>query len=173
MFVALERVDVQYAAKECSRGMSKPSKGDLVRIKRVVRYLKTTAHFEQFLEPQMHARNVVRGPVDSDWANDKIERMSTSAGQIYYIEALILAWARTQTVQALSSGEAESYALGTGACECLAVKSVLTELGSDLEPVQTRHGAFETRPDQVHVLAADGEVEAARIEEGARHREHS
>ena len=135
MFVALERVDVQYAAKECSRGMSKPTKGDFVRIKRVVRYLKTTAHFEQFLEPQLHARNVVRGPVDSDWANDKIERKSTSSGQIYYIEALILAWARTQAVQALSSGEAESYALGTGACECLAVKSVLTELDEEVEVV--------------------------------------
>jgi hypothetical protein len=135
MFVALEHVDVQYAAKECSRGMSKPTKGDFVRIKRVVRYLKATAHFEQFLEPQLHARNVVRGPVDSDWANDKIERKSTSSGQIYYIEALILAWARTQAVQALSSGEAESYALGTGACECLAVKSVLTELDEEVEVV--------------------------------------
>ncbi len=104
MFVALERVDVQHAAKECSRGMSKPTKGDLIRM-RVVRYLKATSHYEQFLEPKIHARGVLRGPVDSDWANDKIERKSTSAGQIYYIEALILAWARTQAVQALSSGE--------------------------------------------------------------------
>ncbi len=46
MFVALERVDVQYAAKECSRGMCKPTRGDVVRIKRVVRYLKSTVHFE-------------------------------------------------------------------------------------------------------------------------------
>ena len=91
MFVALERVDVQYSAKECSRGMSKPTKGDLVRIKRVVRYLKTTSHFEQFLEPKIHARGVLRVSVDSDWANDKIERKSTSAGQIYYMEALLLA----------------------------------------------------------------------------------
>jgi hypothetical protein len=85
MFVALERVDVQYAAKECSRGMSKPTKGDFIRIKRVVRCLKATSHYEQFLEPKIHARGVLRGPVDSDWANDKIERKSPSAGQIYYI----------------------------------------------------------------------------------------
>jgi hypothetical protein len=79
MFVALERFDVQYSAAECSRGMSRPSKGDLIRITRVVRYPKATSHYEQFLEPKIHARGVLRGPVDSDWANDKIERKSTSA----------------------------------------------------------------------------------------------
>ena len=38
-FLGLDRPDVQYAAKEVSRGMAKPTNRDLLRLKRLVRYL--------------------------------------------------------------------------------------------------------------------------------------
>jgi len=38
-FLGLDRPDVQYAAKEVSRGMANPTNRDLLRLKRLVRYL--------------------------------------------------------------------------------------------------------------------------------------
>ena len=39
-YLALDRPDLQYAAKECARGMSEPITRDGERLKRAVRYLK-------------------------------------------------------------------------------------------------------------------------------------
>ena len=38
-FLGLDRPDIQYSAKEVSRGMAKPTNRDLLRLKRLVRYL--------------------------------------------------------------------------------------------------------------------------------------
>ena len=38
--LGLDRPDAQFAAKEVSRGMAKPTRGDLIRFKRLVRYLR-------------------------------------------------------------------------------------------------------------------------------------
>lgn len=42
---------------------------------------------------------------------------------------MVSSWSRTQATRALSRAEAESYALGSGACEALACRSLLSELG--------------------------------------------
>ena len=39
-FLSLDRPDIQFSAKEVSRGMAHPTEGDLLRLKRLVRYLK-------------------------------------------------------------------------------------------------------------------------------------
>ena len=57
--------------------------------------------------------------VDSDWATDQVDRRSTSAN-------------RTQGSPAISSAEAEGYALGSGACEGLFTHAVAKELGIEL-----------------------------------------
>ena len=38
-FLGLDRPDVQFAAKEVSRGMANPTQGDVIRLKRLVRHL--------------------------------------------------------------------------------------------------------------------------------------
>ena len=38
-FLGLDRPDIQYAAKEVSRGMARPTNRDLLRLKRLIRYL--------------------------------------------------------------------------------------------------------------------------------------
>ena len=39
-YMSLDRADLSFASKEASRGMSAPTKGDVVRLKRFLRYLK-------------------------------------------------------------------------------------------------------------------------------------
>ena len=73
--------------------------------------------------------------VDSDWATDKVDRRSTSAGVALLGGCTILSYNRTQGSPALSSAEAEGYALGSGACEGLFICSVAKELSVDLKQV--------------------------------------
>jgi hypothetical protein len=70
----------------------------------------------------------IRIAVDSDWADDRITRESCSGGILYYAEAPLLSWARTQASIALSSAEAELYGIGTGCVEGLGLKQIITEM---------------------------------------------
>ena len=66
--------------------------------------------------------------VDLDWANGA-ERKSTSGGIMCVDEVGVKHWSRTQKAWALSSGEAEYYAMVTGGAEGLGMQSLAEDLG--------------------------------------------
>ena len=66
---------------------------------------------------------------DSDWAGCTSTRKSTSGVLCSVLGATISALSRTQQTLALSSGEAELYALGLGVAESLFIKSLVLEAG--------------------------------------------
>ena len=66
-------------------------------------------------------------PVDSDWADDKETRQSCSGGAVLFHGCAVLTWARTKNTRALSSAEAELYAIGSGAIEGLGAAKLLQE----------------------------------------------
>ena len=73
--------------------------------------------------------------VDSDWATDKVDRRSTSAGVAQLGGCTILTYSRTHGSPALSSAEAEGYAPGSEAYEGLFICTVAKELSVDLKLV--------------------------------------
>ena len=108
-YLAMDRADLQYAAKEVCRGMSKPTLEHWRRLKRIGRYLITCprviTRFE-FQEPV----DTVEGYSDSDWAGCKHSARSTSGGVLMKGSHLIKSWSSTQRSIALSSAEAELVA---------------------------------------------------------------
>ena len=65
--------------------------------------------------------------VDSDWAGDPDSRKSTSGVSLFVLGANITAHSRAQQFVALSSGEAELYAIGGGVADSLFIRSLVTE----------------------------------------------
>ena len=65
--------------------------------------------------------------VDSDWAGCTETRKSTTGVIIKLLGCCVMALSRTQNTRALSSGEAELYAIGTGTCEALHLRNFLIE----------------------------------------------
>ena len=65
---------------------------------------------------------------DSNWAGS-VDQKSTSGGMVCIRGAAIKHWSRTQKARALSSGEAEYYAIVTGSAEGLGVQSLAIDLG--------------------------------------------
>ena len=70
--------------------------------------------------------------VDSDWAGCATTRKSTNGGAVVWNGACLKTWSTTQTVIALSSGEAEYYAAVKGCAEGLAIQSYGRDLGIEL-----------------------------------------
>ena len=90
--------------------MAKPRRRDVSAAKRLARYLVTrmrmVCHFKKQERP-----NFMEGWSDSDWAGCLETRKSTSGGILKFGKDILKAWSTTQNTIALSSGEAEYYAL--------------------------------------------------------------
>ena len=78
-YLAQDRVDIQYACKECSRHMAKPCQGDWAALKRIGRYLKGAPRLIQHFSWQ-RMPEAVAVFTDSDWAGCTATCRSTSGG---------------------------------------------------------------------------------------------
>ena len=135
-YLGQDRSDIQWATNQICREMAKPTVGSRSKVKRVVRYLvgaeSVVWKFSEFEAERRRWRLDLH--VDSDWAKGE-DRKSTSGGMVMLEGAGIKHWSRTQKTRALSSGEAEYYALVSGCAEALGVQSLASDLGYDLEVV--------------------------------------
>ena len=108
-YLALDRADIQYAAKEICRGMARPTKGDLKRLKRLARYLievpRSVWRFD-FQRPV----DVLSIYSDSDFAGCSRTARSTSGGIAMRGSHCLRSWSVTQNFVTLSSAEAELMA---------------------------------------------------------------
>ena len=126
-YLALDRPDISFATKEVCRRLTEPDRTDIVRLKRIIRYLKGV--------PRVIWRFKWQAPVDelslfsdSDWAGCRRTRRSTSGGVVMLGGHLIYHWSRTQATVALSTAEAELNASLKASCEGLFVKTVCQEM---------------------------------------------
>ena len=128
LYLSLDRPSIQYAMSEISAGMSMPTKLHYMRLKRLVRYLVRypTETWEYCLQ---EAPSHYYGYTDSDWATDKATRKSMSALAERFGDHLIETSCSRQSVVALSSGEAEFYAMTRGAASGLMSHQVVEAIG--------------------------------------------
>ncbi len=161
-FLGLDRPDLQYAAKEVSRGMSKPTQENMTDLKRIARYLKKypRAVFEyKFQLPPKRIRIFS----DSNWAGCVKTRKSTQGGTVMLNGCCIKSWSSTQAIISLSSGEAEYYGIVKAASVGLGVQATLKDMGIELslevltdataaKGIASRKGLGKTRHVAVHFL---------------------
>ena len=173
-FLSSDRVDIQFACKEACRRMAAPTTSDWAMLKKMARYLK--AHPRMIVEfkyQQMPQHLTVR--VDTDYAGCKRTRRSTNGGMIMLGNHLIKNWATTQTVVAISSGEAEYYGVTKGACEGLGVVGLMEDLGGGRMPIvletdssaakgiATRRGVGKVKHLETRTLWVQDQVERGRL----------
>ena len=68
-FLALDRMDIQYASKECCRAMSKPALKDWAKLKRLGRYLVGKPRLV-YSYPFQEEIKVVTAFSDASWASN-------------------------------------------------------------------------------------------------------
>ena len=139
LYLAQDRIDIQYASKCLASSMSKPTQQSLKCLKHLILYLSGTANRSTLLPYSTQGKrliarlngkeddeeiptgtsHVLEAYSDSDWGSvktpDKARRKSTSSGIIVLNGIQVLSFSRTQKATASSSCEAELYAL-SGTC---------------------------------------------------------
>ena len=131
MWIALRRPDMQFASKECAKGLSSPCELDMMKLKRSARYLKGAPRAIWRFELQTMPRSLL-GCVDTDWAGDQKDRRSTSGGVIEFGSSTTSTWSRSQKSVSLSSAESEYYGIVSGIVEARGQQSLLKELGVEV-----------------------------------------
>ena len=131
-YMALDRLDLGYAAKEVSRSMAVPREEDFVKMKRVIRYLKGAPKVINVFKWQDPQDKIVCY-TDSDWAGCHKTRKSTSGGIIMSGSHVIHHWSSTQATTALSSAEAELNAIVKASVEAIGIKDLAMDWNIEKE----------------------------------------
>ena len=102
-YLASDRPELQFPAKEVCRWMSSPTELALSALKRLGRYV--VGHRRLVFHYPWQTVNRVDTYSDTDWAGCAKTRKSTSGGCLLPGSHLIKSWSSTQTSVSLSSGE--------------------------------------------------------------------
>ena len=105
-YLAQDRFDITFSAKEICREMAKPTARSCQRLKRLVRFLVTRPRLVTFFKLQEEVEEI-RVYADANWAGCKETRKSTSGGCIMKGAHLIRFWSKTQAIVAQFSAESE------------------------------------------------------------------
>ena len=131
-FMAADMPDIQFACKEACRDMSAPTEYSWRKIKRIGRYLLGRERVV-WAYPWKDGHGEWRTYTDSDWAGDLETRKSTSGGVLMLGGHCLKTWSITQSSPALSSCEAEYYAVVDGASRALGMQTAAKELGVEVK----------------------------------------
>lgn len=131
------RFDLAFAVGYLSRFVANYNRAHVIAAKRVLRYLRGTAHYTiLFTRGQ---RLVIEGYSDTDWGGDLDTRKSTT-GYIFIANNAPLSWrSKLQRVVALSSCEAELIGLNDATREALWLRKLMADLSLDVTAPMTIH----------------------------------
>ena len=133
-YFASDRPDLQFTASMLGRTMARPTTRNWSNLKKAARYLKEHPRVKcENHDVTMDEVKELVGYSDSDWAGCKRSRRSMSGGMTVVGGAVIKSWSNRQATVALSSGEAEFYSAGKAAAELIGVKSVMRDMGWDVD----------------------------------------
>ena len=127
-YLALDRPDLAFAAKELCRRMRNPGKADLEALRRLGRYLLDSPRVVYDFSWGPNGNQLVVY-ADTDFAGCRATRRSTSGGCALWGGKLVKHWSTTQKSITLSSGEAELGGVVKAASEALGLQSVAEDLG--------------------------------------------
>lgn len=154
--------------------MARPKKGSWLKLKMLARYL---VKYPRVVWRYCEAEEIqyIDAWTDSDWAGCLGTRKSTSGGAVGIRGGTLKHWASTQGTVALSSGEAEYYALVKAAAEALGVQALACDLGwefkvriwidsSAAKSMASRIGLGRVRHLEVRYLWIQETVKKGRIQ---------
>ena len=137
-YMCADRADLQFAVKELCRDMSAPTTRSWGKLKRLGRYLKDNIRLEIIYKFQ-EEQSTIDLYADTDYAGCTRSRKSTNGGCAMRGAHCLRTWSSTQSVIALSSGEAEYYGLTKAGCLGLGIKSLYKDFGHDVQIIMNLH----------------------------------
>ena len=81
LYLTASRPDISYSVGVCARYQAIPKESHMTTLKRIIKYVKTTANFGVWYNKDIN--NVLAGYSDADWAGNVDDRKSTLGGCFY------------------------------------------------------------------------------------------
>ena len=81
LYLTSSRLDISYSVGVCARYQANPKESHMISLKRIIKYIKTTADFGVWYSKDTN--DVLAGYSDVDWAGNADDRKSTSRGCFY------------------------------------------------------------------------------------------
>jgi hypothetical protein len=142
----MTRIDIAYATSYLSRKVAAPTQHHLQSAKRILRYLAGTSHYCMIFKSHINTNiqtqqstllqsHAIVAYTDASHANELTDRKSTTGTLIKYLGNTICWQSKKQPVVALSSTEAEYYALSQTVCEALWVQQWVKAVHSVNQPI--------------------------------------
>lgn len=129
-YLAQDDPDIAFASKELCRDFAAHTLQSLVKLKRVIRYLKGCPRLVyRFPWQSLKDGELLTLEVDTDFAGCQATRRSTSGGVALRGCNCIRLWSATQTAVELTSGEAELGGISKGLSQGIGLRSVAADLG--------------------------------------------
>ena len=139
-YMAIDRSDIRFAVKELTRHMSKPRYKDYQQLLHMGRYILGKPSVVTTYKYQKNYK-IIDVWSDTDHAGCLETRKSTTGGIIMFGNHAIKHWSSTQTLIALSSGEAEYYGCVRAASHLLGIRSMIYDLGVDKKRLRIKTDA--------------------------------
>ncbi|KAH0728435.1 hypothetical protein KY284_004300 [Solanum tuberosum] len=140
-YLTLTRLDITHVVNLASQFMQNSNSEHLQGVKRVLRYIKGTLHFELRIISQSPYR--LYGYLDADWGVCTTTRRSTTSYNIY-LDANCISWtSKKQSTVARSSAQVKYRALASTASEMTWIIYLLHDLGAFLQSV---FAEFRSKP---------------------------
>ena len=133
-YLSMDRPDIRFAASVIWSSAASPRVGDMVRLKRVVRFMTGHPVMWTYFRWGLVWREI-QAFTDSDWASSREDRRSMSGGMLVHNGSLLRFWSRKQKAISLSSWESELYAGVTAGVEAIGLQSGLADLGCERSAV--------------------------------------
>ena len=126
------RLEAKFAVKECAREMKDPTVGSKKALKRMARYFQKHKRVVQKIRYQGAANDesevtTVKGEGDTNHADCKKTRKSTSGGVGFHGKNALTHWSATQAEPALSSGESEYKGALKTAAEMMFIRTMINK----------------------------------------------
>jgi hypothetical protein len=126
------RPDIANSVRELAKCMDGASPAAFKEMKRLLKFVIDTKSYGlkmQLIKDRSTQKWVLTAYSDSDWAGDKTTRKSVSGYSVFLMGAVILWKSKIQRPVALSSSEAEYYAISEAAKEIKFVVQTLEHIG--------------------------------------------
>ena len=181
-YLTQDRSDLCFTVKELAREMSSPTMASWKALKKLARYILGAPRVVTCYPYQTFDGNI-NIHSDTDWAGCARTRRSTTGTIVLLGSHLIKGSSTTQSVVALSSGEAEFYGLVRAGTMGIGIRGILKEMGLDAKirictdasaalGIANRRGVGKVRHIetsqlwlQEHVARGDLEIEKVNTQE--------
>ena len=123
LYLTASRPDISYSVGVCARYQANPKESHMIALKRIIKYVKTTANFGVWYNKDTN--DVLTRYSEADWAKNADDRKSTSGGCFYVGNNLVSWMSKKQNSISLSAVEVKYIATSSCCTQLLWMQKLL------------------------------------------------